>query len=435
MTSPRWITWLVWALYVAAFAVVARVPRSDFFLLLAPVGVAFALWIFPYRHRHGLAPVWIAAAFVLGRLPFFFELPLLSDDFYRFLWDGTLINSGLNPFGAVPIDTIHALHPSVDPDYAHLLLHHMNSPRYPSVYPTLHQVVFAFGARVGGTDLLAGVNAMRAVFVAVEVAAAVFLYRRSRRAFIPFALYLLNPLTVIEGVGNAHFEALLVPLFAWLLWAVRADRPVGSAASWAAAVLVKLHPLILAPVWLFRWRGRRRWLFFGVAGALVIGGLALLQPWQGVAAFQGGVSLYFHTFEFNASLYYAVREVVAFFVGYNPIAWLGPLLGVIGGLALVVWAVLGRRIPTATAALGVYVLYLLFATTVHPWYVLPVIYLALAARRPLIAVWSLTVFLSYAHYLPPVGPAFIALFIEYGLLVAAIIVEHKRMPWLSERVA
>ncbi len=425
--------WPVLAVYVALLAFISRLPRSDFSLLIAASALAFVLWWVVYRNKRHISILWFIVAFVLLRLPFFLELPLLSDDFYRFLWDGLLIHSGVNPFGAVPVETFGILPAGTDMRYAAELLAHMNSAPYPSVYPTLHQAVFAVAAWFGGSDILAGVNVIRGVFVGVEAVVAVFLYRRLAAVPLAYFLYLLNPLTVVEGLGNVHFEAMMVPLFAVMVWACRSERTKLGAISWAAAILVKLNPLILAPTFLFRMRARRRWTFFAWAAGVVIIGLVLLRPWTGFAAVDGGMSLYFRSFEFNASIYYLLRQGITAIIGYNPIAWLGPALGVGALLAIVLWAFLKRRaVSLPEVALGIYILYLLFATTVHPWYVIPVLYFALAAGRPLIAIWSFAAFLSYAHYLPPIGPKAASLFVEYGLLAAALWMEHRRRSWFAD---
>jgi hypothetical protein len=66
---------------------------------------------------------------------------------------------------------------------------------------------------------------------------------------------------------------------------------------------------------------------------------------------------------------------------------------------------------------------------VHPWYLIPIVFLALASGRSLILIWSFTAWLSYAHYLQPIGAPYILIAIEYLLLVAAILVENNIKPW------
>jgi hypothetical protein len=363
------------------------------------------------------------------RLPFFFNLPALSDDFYRFLWDGMLLTQGVNPFAMVP-DMVE-LSQLNDPDFARTLLDGMNSRQYTSVYPTIHQVFFAGGYALSGNDLLQGVNVMRLGMLAVELVFLWTLISRGNLAKGVAAAYLLNPLVVVEGIGNLHFEAIVLPLLVWGVLYLSDKHPGKAAWFWVGSVLVKLTPLLLAPYFWFRATRRDRLVFFGISAGLLVVGLAWMWP-VAKALMQGdGIGLYFKTFEFNASVYYLLSALLGWFVGYNPIGMLGPAMAVFAGMAIVAVSYRSRHSGPWEALLLIYLIYYLLATTVHPWYLIPLVFFAIAARRPLLLVWSFGVWFSYAHYIDPLGPKWIWISMEYALLLAALIAETRKKRWFQ----
>jgi hypothetical protein len=56
------------------------------------------------------------------------------------------------------------------------------------------------------------------------------------------------------------------------------------------------------------------------------------------------------------------------------------------------------RVNIATAMMFSYCIYILWATTVHPWYITPVIALSVFSTFRFPIVWSFLVFLTYAGY-------------------------------------
>jgi len=69
---------------------------STFFILFI-----FYLLIIKVVDSYKLIQIAIIGSIVI-RLCLFFSIPNLSDDFYRFIWDGRLISSGENPFSQTP---------------------------------------------------------------------------------------------------------------------------------------------------------------------------------------------------------------------------------------------------------------------------------------------------------------------------------------------
>ena len=312
---------------------------------------------------------------LLLRLVLFPSLPDLSDDLYRYVWDGWLTTSGVNPYLHAPSD------PALTSFQGSPLFQAMNSPDYHSVYPPLSQLVFLLG---GATYTAIGwpgaAYAVKGGFLILELIGIVFLLLALRRLGRPprsLALYAWNPLVLVVVSGGGHTEGGLIAGLGLLAFGVAGG---GRRRAWLGLVLAaasKGIPLVLAPL-LFRRQWREAGLSRTVVDSLpaVLVGLALLLPFlrPGVAAaVSGSADLYVRLFEFNAGLYFLLKEASNLLTGDDVGKVIGPGLR---WAFLAAAAVISLRCPVRDAeswfrgALLIFGLYLAMATTVHPWYLL-----------------------------------------------------------------
>jgi hypothetical protein len=411
------------------FATIAFVGRESIGWILSLNLLLFLAWILLLQRGFKDQTQLFFILYLLCRIPFFFNLPELSDDFYRFLWDGMLLNEGLNPLGMFP-DEVRVNNMN-SPQFARELLTHMNSADYVSVYPPFHQAFFALAYFFGGTSLLTGVNALRFIIVVSELALLIYVFTKYPSYSAYAKLYLLNPLVVIEGVGNVHMEAALLPFLAASFINIEAKMITSGAITYASAILTKLRPLILVPLLMNYLSGRARLRFFFLTATIVLLFVLMFEPWKILIEWDSGLGLYFGNFEFNASIYYLLRELLSLFTGHNPIYFLSPALSIVT-IALIVWSALKMKGNSIfEQALVAYLIFLLLNTTVHPWYIIPLVFFALVSDRKYILIWSFAASLSYSHYLQPIGPKLLYLMLEYGLLFLAIYYEHRRRPWIQ----
>jgi hypothetical protein len=136
--------------------------------------------------------------------------------------------------------------------------------------------------------------------------------------------------------------------------------------------------------------------------SLVLGGVFMpFLSWELFGNIGRSLDLYFHSFEFNASLYYVLRALGFWLVGYNLIAVLGTGLA-LGAGALILLLAWRERSPSVdtlgSTVLLALTLYYLLATTVHPWYLTPLVALSCFAHYRYAIVWSALVVVSYAAY-------------------------------------
>ena len=330
---------------------------------------------------------------LLARLILFFSLPTLSDDYFRFIWDGTLVNLGQNPYEYIPVD-VNKILKGLD----QIILQKMNSPEYFSVYPPLNQLIFWLASSLGGS-VLGSVNTIR-IFILLADFGTVTLLRKLGNSKTSF-WYFLNPLTILELTGNLHFEGLVIFFIVLFIYLIKTHKAPLAGISLGLAIATKLIPLIFIPVvlWSYRWRKA-----FTLSLPIFI--LTSLSFWPILhTGLSGGMteslSLYFQSFEFNGSFYYLFREFGYWAVGYNTISTLGPSMAKYTLLMILALTFFGyKKLSLEFLMLASLLIYLLFSTTVHPWYVLPLIPLGLLSGYYFPVLWSFLIFLTYQGYTP-----------------------------------
>ncbi|GAB3564841.1 DUF2029 domain-containing protein [Spirosoma luteolum] len=389
------------------------VPRAQFWPLIGLFGLLTAGYYWLCRRViHPLhatdsdrQPDWVLfGAAVVFRLLLVGAIPNLSDDAFRFIWDGRLLAHGYNPYQYLPsalVDTPLAIRTGL----SRYLYERLNSPHYYTVYPPVNQAFFALAGWVAPgplpQSLLPALIGLRLPILLGDIAVIWLLtVLLSARGLSPnlALLYALNPLVIVELTGNIHFEGVMIGFTLLAIWLAFRQRWVLAALALALAIGTKLLPLMLLPLAVagIGWK-RGLWL----AGLTGLFTLALFAPFASMALLQNmgaSLDLYFQKFEFNASFYYLVRAVGYWIRGYNTIETVGvglSLLTTLGLLALAFWPF---RLSVSGRVLASLTLYFLMATTVHPWYLTTLVAASVFthARYPLL--WSVLVPLSYFTY-------------------------------------
>lgn len=415
---------------IALFLLGYCLDRSDFFIQLALYLLCFGVSLIIYINvkKWGISlKLGLMYAFLL-RMILIISEPVLSDDFYRFIFDGQLIRNGLNPYLYLPQEAFDLLKVG-DSDYWNQLLTQMNSSGYYSVYPPLHQLFFWLAA-LGGEHLSMNILILRLAVLLFEILNCLLLIQILRQWNLPKAkvlLYAFNPLVILELTGNLHFEGMvLFGLLGMLYFLGKVNR---ASIFWTWAVGVKLSPLMIGPILLKFFGGKSR-LVFLLLSALVMVLLFIPLFFEGAYLnFWQSFRLYQSSFEFNGSIYYLLRWISGFWLDYNPIITLGPVLSMLS-LGLILWLSLGVKkvnLPDLVQRiLWIYLIYLLFQTTVHPWYLIPAFGLGIVVGDRIFLAWTALVFLSYHAYRGEIvaeQPVFLLL--EYVILFVLIIWSFK----------
>ncbi|MDX1971247.1 MAG: hypothetical protein SFY68_01810 [Candidatus Sumerlaeia bacterium] len=376
----------------------------------------------------------LMGVFLLSRLIFLPSVPTLSDDVYRFLWDGTLSLQGINPFAHLPSELMEGkvIVEGFVGDSA--LYSKMNSPNYYTIYPPICQCVFALASGLSQGWIWLGIIVIRFVLIAAECRAVwvlwlILKYQGMNPAGI--FLYALNPLVLLEITGNLHFEGLMIWFLLETIWNFQRGQMNRSALWMALAVSTKLLPLIFLPLLLRRLSIRQQAAYYGIVGFVTV---LLLSPLLSTAFLNGfgsSIKLYFQTFEFNPSVYLIARAIGYWYKGWNMIEQNGKIMAILTFLAIMsyalVWGTQKRAFPLCMQI--VWFLYLFFALTVHPWYALPLVAFASMTGYRFGILWSYTIFWTYAGYRSEEYIESIPLIaVEYGLVIVVLLWEWWQGP-------
>jgi len=326
------------------------------------------------------ALLWVVlAAALLFRFTLVPLEPSLSDDLYRYRWDGLIQRSGWNPYAIAPEDRRLV-------GFRDVYWPHVSNQEMPNIYPPVTELVLRATANVSGKLL-----AFKAPMLAAEgllLALLAFWIRRTGRRSFTLAIYAWNPLVVVEVAASGHNDPLAMLFSAAALFLIIERRTVLSTLALALAVLSKFFPILLAPLLLRRagWpRSVRSW-----TGVSLACGLAAATWWPYRAAWPAVLGL-FHPYRKhwvnNASLY----MVLHWFSGSDDWAW-GIGVGVVAGIAL--WAAL-RNLDPLRAAYLLFGAVPLFSQNAFSWYFLWVTPLLVFFPNPAWLLLTILQFLSY----------------------------------------
>ena len=377
--------------------------QSDFGIIAALFIPLFILYFYIAQKSDAKAQVlfWVGVG-ILVRFILLFAFPNLSDDIYRFVWDGRLIVAGINPFEQLPSHYL-AVEPQI-PGINQALFDDLNSPNYFTIYPPVAQTVFAGAVSVAGDNLYISSIIMKVFLLACEIGAIVFILRILERLSLPIKnvlWYALNPLVIIEVMGNLHFEGAMVCFFLMSFYFLLQSRLGIAAFAMGLSIASKLLPLMFLPSLLKRLGFKKLFMYGLITGGTVLILFLPLLSETFINNFGNSLDLYFRKFEFNASIYYAAREVNIYFQGWNPILYVGPVFSLLS-VAYIGIETLFRQNQSIenwlTSTLFIFTFYLCFATTIHPWYLsLPIVMcLFTPYRYPIL--WSGLIMMTYVNY-------------------------------------
>jgi len=403
----------------AIMAMVARFDaRRDTEIVLALAAAAsviylIALWCISRGRVAGRTGLWICLALaVLCRVPLVPVEPTLSDDIYRYVWDGRIQSFGVNPYQAVPADpALDFLHTGVT--------RKMNHPGQPTMYPPFAEWVFRGIAAIGQSVIV-----FKVTFVLLDLAIIVLLLRwLAATGWSPWLAlaYAWNPLVILEVAGSGHLDVVGALLLMVSFLALSNRMGWLAAIAFVAAVELKFVPIVLAPLFWRRIRVRDAAIAAGF-------GLLLALPFMGgtLTAPIGALPNYLAKWRFNGPAYAMIES----FFRTRALA----ALPVVAGLAVAAWyrRRSGELAPSAWAwPIGAA---MLLSPTVYQWYLLWLSpFLVVRATLPLL-LWTQTSLFTYFVWRVSASGGgwrlpWWVLVVEFGIVLAAgVWMVTKRRP-------
>ncbi|TGU70753.1 DUF2029 domain-containing protein [Geomonas terrae] len=419
---------LIPLLTAAMFLVLALEPELRLAVpLLVGVSAAATMLLAFVLYRGESRPYAWSPAVILGvalllRLMFVTAPAQLSDDIYRYLWDGHNVLSGINPYAAAPA----AMTPQTEMRQIHQAINHKE---YTTIYPPAAQLVFAAGTALGGT--VTGLKAFLVLIDLVLCAMTILLLQQLGLPIWRAVLYAWNPLPVLEIAGSGHVDGAGMALFlaaVLLLFRYGGSRTgaAGSGAVFAAAALIKLFPLVLGPV-LFLLVPRPRRLHF--AAGFCYGATLLSIPFlPDLVRIWDSLGAYGKNWEFSGFAFNALRSAT----GSGSLARLALVAVLLVCIAAATWRTAAAQAPenaqdgqvtpvkarrVLAACYAVAMALLLTTPTLQPWYALILATLLPFAAGPAGVVLCWAVLLTYRVQLPYF---ILGEWIESGWVTAAV---------------
>lgn len=416
-------------LFVISVAGLARTAQQDFQEILYWYAAAFCLYLISVSLKSSWR--WWIVVGIAARCVLVLTFPSLSDDVYRFFWDGNLVaHLGISPYHMLPSELTDT-HADI-PGHLFATYPLLNSPEYYSVYPPVLQLVFALAAWCAGGDIATFAIVMKLMYVGAECLSLHWMYLllREYKRIPDTTYYVMNPLVIIEGVGNLHAEILVISCVLGMLFFLRRSRVLTSGMLMSLAIGLKLLPALFLPFVATHMHKKVRWVFAGIVATLTFLLLVPAISYRCGAGILSSTGLYFRNFEFNAGIYSVVRWIGFKLYGYNIIAVAGPALAVATVIVLLLyWWKTKHESANALPRLMLVALtiYLFGATTVHPWYLCPLVALSVLTGYRYPVVWSAMIILSYAAYRSdPPGESAWMIASEYLLVYGWCIWEMSR---------
>ncbi len=335
---------------------------KEAYLLIAVSILQYGIYFFILKKIFSSAktPVFIITiAALISFVTFLYATPKLSNDVYRYLWDGLVQKEGYNPYLYVPGDwKFHDLQESNMTLFAHVDWRDKFTP-----YPPVAQFIFV---NAHALFVKWGLIAGKLLFALPVILSAVLIYMTMGKKI--YAAFILNPLLLLELVANAHLDGWVLFLMLIGLLLYRKQSYIPATFIWTLAIATKIYPIIFVPFFVIDLLRKRKFtevVFSTILGSVVL--YILYRPFIAESLFPLTHYLTLpNEQEYNASLY----RYLYLFLGMEKegvMLLASKISTVIFGITA---GILLLKKYSYELLLFVGLLYLICSPIVFPWYIL-----------------------------------------------------------------
>lgn len=416
---------------VGYYSICYNTKRESFYEVFGWFSLLFSAYYLLIRFFSITHFYYLLGAGLLFRVLILFSVPNLSDDVYRFIWDGRLAANGINPFSFLPAEVMQM---TAVTGITKGLFVQLNSPEHYTIYPPVMQGIFWLAAKVFPVNVHAAITLLKCMILVFEIGTLFLLGYILKKLSLPkylALLYFLNPLIITELTGNVHFEGVMIFFLLFAILLLLKNNWKLSAICLAFGIATKLIPVIFIPLVINKlgWKKGMGYSLISLITSLIL--FALVFDIATIQHMLKSVDLFIRKFEFNASVYYVVRYFGTLVKGYNIIAIAGPVLILVSATIIIFISFMKNNISEKffNKALLIISTWFLFSTTVHPWYICLPVALSVFTTYRFAIIWSFTATLSYyAYQTNPVQENLWLLAAGYIFMTGYALWELKKMP-------
>jgi hypothetical protein len=355
------------------------------------------------------SPAVIIAIAIVLRLIFLFRPSELSDDIYRYLWDGLQVLSGRNPYSTAPSNF------QPQSEILSHLLKRLNHPDFVTIYPPAAQIVFAVGALIGK-----GVFGIKLLLIVIDIITCFMLIKLLSLLKLPAwraVLYAWHPLPVIEIAASGHIDgAVLLFFFIAMLFLVKQSEVYNpniyvntfsqlfskpglllfiAGFAFSFAFLTKIFPIVFLPALLISMRSR---IIISFMSGFLIGSIILILPFlPDLKNMLITLNIYLQNWEFSGVLFRTLRQITS---SGNIARLILASVFILTTMFLCGMLWLKRERSPFNTLYHITLAFLLLTPTLHPWYALYLVCLFPFVPGPAGLSLSWSIFLSYRVIIP-----------------------------------
>jgi rSAM/selenodomain-associated transferase 2 len=283
---------------------------------------------------------------VMGRIGFLW-FPV-SNDVYRYVWEGFIQNQGFNPYQVAPNDPLLA---GLIRGEMATIWQQINHKDLSAAYPPLIMLLFRALSAISPSPILFKITMVGFDLVTIGALMLIVQWRKISPAYLFW--YTANPLVLVYVAGEAHLDIVQAAFLVWALFFIGSHKPAAGFLALGMAAASKYFSLVALPFVMTR-SNRHAW------AAIFIAGIAFIPFIHDPEA------VFRSLFHFGSRMHYndGLAEILRFLFGTCALPVLCLiLLSLLAGVYLFVHDTL-RSVYLALGAL------LLCLPTLHPWYLL-----------------------------------------------------------------